>query len=830
MCEVTTSCQAGWIEMFHISNLTNAHAELANNSEYAYKVCCVSNQSGVNWINNTCEQKYWIMLHLSNETNAHVELNNYSQYSINLCLNVNSTAYVINWSYRDNCSGFGECIVSVSNDTNAHVADCGLETSYPTKLCADIVLDTTTPVVTLLTPINDTMFDSAEVEFNYTVDDDNYIANCSLVINGSIVNTTSNIERQVNQSFIHTLTYGSFNWTINCTDLNNNQGTSVKRKFTIKSIECEVTTSCQAGYYDLLHMNYTYDAHAELPNRTNFKYKVCCKANTGDDISANCSSEFGNYWVMLHLFQETNSHVELNNNSNYNISACINLNSTTYVLNCTYKSSCSDMEACVASVNQETNSHIADCDPVTGYGIKLCCAIEEDIVAPTVNLISPVNGSTWDGDTNSVVTFVYNVSDLNNIDNCSLYIDGLFDQIDTTPIKDKDQSFLKEFSQSGNHTWYITCVDSANNIRQTPSWQFNFSLTMVGEAPNITYVYPTPEDGERQIKNWIFVNVTINSTNNNISTCILEWNNGTTIVNETMNMIGAGTNVTCWLNKTTIDGLNYSYRVYANESTNTFGISPMRSNIENSLPTIPNLIFPIHDSTTTNRTPQFNWSASSDAEGDNLIYKLNISCFPSCSIDNRIINSSTNENWTTLTSRLLYFWDDQYYYNWTVRVWDGYEFSDWNATPFTLKLSSSVILTMINSSIDLGVLGKGETVNTTDPDLVPLTIENAGNCFVDVNISIYQNDWLWTTQQASSSYYQYKIDVLPGEEGSFNLSTSQTTWTNIPEANVTAIGFFNYTDESDVAEIDILVTVPPDESAGNKTSQLLFTGWYVREI
>jgi hypothetical protein len=195
-----------------------------------------------------------------------------------------------------------------------------------------------------------------------------------------------------------------------------------------------------------------------------------------------------------------------------------------------------------------------------------------------------------------------------------------------------------------------------------------------------------------------------------------------------------------------------------------------------------------------------------------------------------MINSSANENWTTLTSRLLYFWDDQYYYNWTVRVWDGYEFSDWNTTPFTLKLSSSVILSMINSSIYLGALSKDETTNTTNASLVPLTIENAGNSFVDVNLSIYQDNWLWDTQQGPSSYFRYKIDNFTAEAGAFNWSGSQTSWSNVPQSNTTVIDFFNYTDATDVAEIDILVTVPPDEGPGNKTSSLVFTGWYVREI
>ena len=49
-----------------------------------------------------------------------------------------------------------------------------------------------------------------------------------------------------------------------------------------------------------------------------------------------------------------------------------------------------------------------------------------DTTAPTVNAITPANGSSWTS--SSTVTFTYNVSDATGIENCSLLIDGAVDQ------------------------------------------------------------------------------------------------------------------------------------------------------------------------------------------------------------------------------------------------------------------------------------------------------------------------------------------------------------------------------------------------------------------
>jgi hypothetical protein len=123
----------------------------------------------------------------------------------------------------------------------------------------------------------------------------------------------------------------------------------------------------------------------------------------------------------------------------------------------------------------------------------------------------------------------------------------------------------------------------------------------------------------------------------------------------------------------------------------------------------------------------------------------------------------------------------------------------------------------------------GQTANKTTNDPVPLSIRNDGNSFAHINISD-NTSLLWTSQPSASEYYRYRIDNVTGEEGSFNWTNSTTIWTNVPTSNNTVISYLNYTDATDSAEIEILVTVPSQEPAGTKSSRIVFTGFYVREV
>ncbi|HJX05963.1 MAG TPA: Ig-like domain-containing protein, partial [Candidatus Nanoarchaeia archaeon] len=89
--------------------------------------------------------------------------------------------------------------------------------------------DTEPPDVTLLDPEPSYNTTTPDLVFSYTVVDTlSGIANCSLIINGSVNQTNSTIltgETAVNY-FRQYFEIGSYNWSVNCTDIRNNEGAS----------------------------------------------------------------------------------------------------------------------------------------------------------------------------------------------------------------------------------------------------------------------------------------------------------------------------------------------------------------------------------------------------------------------------------------------------------------------------------------------------------------------------------------------------------------------------------------------------------------------------
>ncbi len=347
----------------------------------------------------------------------------------------------------------------------------------------------------------------------------------------------------------------------------------------------------------------------------------------------------------------------------------------------------------------------------------------------------------------------------------------------------------------------------------------------------IMYVSPTPEDSARTINNSVTINVTVDVDSAlTADTCILEWSAGAAAAqNETMEMIGSGSSVTCNATKATADATVYTFRVYANDSANAFGSGAARQFRENDEPSKVTLSSPADGSHTTDRTPTFQWDAASDGDFDTLTYYINISCFggDGCSEDNRFVNVGTGTSYTP-SEELEFFGDDNFYYNWSVMAFDNYENGTWS-DPWNLTIDVDVSITMINSMVDFGENRLlGYTDNTTDSDPSPFSLKNTGNCMIDVNIS--SSDLLWDAVSQPSDYFNYSVNWFTGEEGAFNWSGSQTSSVNMPVVaqNVSFINYLNYTFGNSSAEIELYIKVPPAEPPGTKSSLIIFTGEYHR--
>jgi hypothetical protein len=349
--------------------------------------------------------------------------------------------------------------------------------------------------------------------------------------------------------------------------------------------------------------------------------------------------------------------------------------------------------------------------------------------------------------------------------------------------------------------------------------------------PKVTYRPPTPDNDSRQVANSVNINVSV-VVDSEVSpdTCTLEWTEvGGSTTNYTMEMIGSGINVSCNYTITTNDGTNYTFKVYANDSVGNLKSEEMRQFRENDEPGQVVLSSPASGSHFTNRTPALKWSEPSDADGDALAYFVNVSCLKlgggDCSSDDRY-ESTTNLNYTPPTE-LQYFGDDNYYYNWSVKAYDSYE-NGTESDKWNFTMDTNVSISIDPDVVDFGEdrpLGYGD--NTTDDDPNPFGLHNDGNCMIDANISALGN--LWYSKPSPTDHFNYSVGWFSNEIGAFNWTGSTTGWTNVPMVNVTFICYLNYSDTNDSAEVDLEILVPPDEIAGAKSSNLIFTGWYVGE-
>jgi len=108
---------------------------------------------------------------------------------------------------------------------------------------AVIVSDTQPPVIGLINPINMSWNNSVGMIFVYNAHDNAGIANCSLVINNRINMTNNSVIENTNNIFnVENIGEGTYSWTVNCTDVNNNIGTNLSyRILTIDRTEPSIT-------------------------------------------------------------------------------------------------------------------------------------------------------------------------------------------------------------------------------------------------------------------------------------------------------------------------------------------------------------------------------------------------------------------------------------------------------------------------------------------------------------------------------------------------------------------------------------------------------------
>ncbi|MEM4215288.1 MAG: hypothetical protein QW484_02925 [Candidatus Pacearchaeota archaeon] len=141
-CYIASSCSSNYKAIFSVSDVTNAHGSIYNNSPTDYKrVCCpgtnISYGEYVVGAGGTYNNQY--VLRFSNYTNAHVQQNDKTDYTYAVKIKKTDGNYAT-CTYQDTTcpSTHPMCIVSISGDNNAHVANCSGTGAYTRKVCCDL--------------------------------------------------------------------------------------------------------------------------------------------------------------------------------------------------------------------------------------------------------------------------------------------------------------------------------------------------------------------------------------------------------------------------------------------------------------------------------------------------------------------------------------------------------------------------------------------------------------------------------------------------------------------------------------------------------------------
>lgn len=174
----------------------------------------------------------------------------------------------------------------------------------------------------------------------------------------------------------------------------------------------------------------------------------------------------------------------------------------------------------------------------------------QDIFAPNITLISPVNNSL--NDTNTTIIFFFNVSDASPILNCSLIINN---QINATNYSIPRNTLLNFTATlpNGQYNWSINCTDEALNVGASGIRNLTVSLPdLEVTTSDIVFIPSQPVENETTI-----INVTVHNRGTKQATnFIVEFYsgdpdlNGIQIYNETIANLGALANIsvnTTWV-------------------------------------------------------------------------------------------------------------------------------------------------------------------------------------------------------------------------------------------------------------------------------------------
>ncbi|PIU72323.1 hypothetical protein COS79_03535 [Candidatus Woesearchaeota archaeon CG06_land_8_20_14_3_00_33_13] len=381
-----------------------------------------------------------------------------------------------------------------------------------------------------------------------------------------------------------------------------------------------------------------------------------------------------------------------------------------------------------------------------------------DTTPPNVTFVN----ITPENETITSNTFIFvnvTINDfLNNISSCLLEWNHTSNESMTKVGNGSSVYCYKNKSIVGTGIFYYKAYanDSANNIGVSELRQINITNT----APNATNVTIDSTDYLNRSNGtlvglWSFYDANSDNQGDNET----RWYNNSIEVTTLANLTSVGSE-----NTTKDQNWTFSVRVFDGTEWSEWVNSTILT-IENSAPTQPGLTNPANNSYTNTTPITMNWTASTDADSDNVSYYLLINGTQACH------TNDTNYSYNPI---------EEGYYEWHVTPYDGAENGTSSLSGFyTYDIIKPIITNITNSS----VTSSGATLTVT-------TNENASCAYNNTNSSVeYASMTAFSTTDgtshstsltglSASTSYTYYVRCIDAAGNVMNFSNSTTFTTS----------------------------------------------------
>ena len=418
-------------------------------------------------------------------------------------------------------------------------------------------VDSTTPAVTLNLPTHLDTLSTANVNFNFTATD--ALASnmtCDLVIDGSVAAPAFQANNNtLTNNLISGLTDGVHTWYVNCTDEASNTGTSSVRTITIEEYPTiTLDTPDYSWFPSDLDLQYIPADNTNLSicsliiggttNRTNSTAIINGAQNifSVDDFtdgtytwSVNCTDIYGltsssetrtahrdSTAPSITLSTPTDGEnvfsgdIEFNFTTtdalSDNMTCSITLDGS--VIDANFNTTNATMTNRTNSVNPGTHFWNVTCSDIAGNSQSSPTRNFSNFEAPSVSLESPEDNTWLNYSTTTLEYYIYDSDD--NLENCSLYIDGIFSQTNSSAIGNGATNNFTLSIAEGYHNWTVECIDETGLTGTDLYRNLNIDL----QAPLINMNNPS----QSEILDWneiTFNFTTIDNLDSNLNCTLL---------------------------------------------------------------------------------------------------------------------------------------------------------------------------------------------------------------------------------------------------------------------------------------------------------------------